>query len=608
MTTKLDFLAKHPLFKELASDDLEDLAAIVDVLEYQNGAVVAYQQDAADSLVIVKTGRLYAKTVDHGVVTRSRHYMPGDYYGLDWLFLPGANPATVQAKSHDGRLARLIVISSKAFLHYLSTHHDAIDALAPVYDATNNIIAGLPDSIHQQALKIKAKRDRRSNSMNILPDELIELLVRRSGWYLFVNLILPVLGLFFFTFLPFVGLALQAPDTILYQLRFWLPSLTAVVFWIWIGFRFFDWRNDYFIITNRRVIHREFNLRAFRIDIKIARIDQIQSVGTEKPSLMANLLNYGTARITTASQYGVIYFDNINMPQQVTDILQRLMKSVQALDASLEQTLVRHSIEEYFQFEQPYKVVGNDEEEGGPPPPTAVAELTFWQRLQRRYQWRVEEDGVITYHKHFMVALKGMSWPLLFGIILAVITYFTLSFEILTINAVLPIVGILFLFDFAWLIWRMEDWRNDVYQLDHRFIIDIDRTPFGFGETRKQAPLQNIQNVKAYTPNIIHTLLNYGYVEVETAGADSNILFEDVPFPGIVQSDIFQQIEELKQKQREAEEAHRHKSFAVLLDVYKQEEEQGRLPRRTPPRLTAEEWERIVRLEREQAQELPENG
>ena len=39
----------------------------------------------------------------------------------------------------------------------------------------------------------------------------------------------------------------------------------------------------------------------------------------------------------------------------------------------------------------------------------------------------------------------------------------------------------------------------------------------------------------------------------------------------------------MKQRQREAEDTRRHKSFAVLLDVYKQEEEQGRMPRRTPP-------------------------
>lgn len=589
MSTKLDFLAEHPLFSELDDEDLEDLAVLFEELEFKEGAVVVYQRDAADCLFIVKSGRLYAQTVERGIVTQTRHYMPGDYFGLERLFAPNIQPATVLAKGHDGRSARLLVLKSRPFLRYLSTHRHIIDDLAPIYDATDNIIAGFPEETHAQALKVKAKRDRRSSTMNILPDELIELIIRRSGWYLFVRLLAPLMGLLLVTVLPFAFLASQPPDTLLYNLQFWCPGLFSLFFIVWGIFRFFDWTNDYFIITSRRVIHREFNLRAFRVDIKIARIDQIQSVAVDKPSLIANLFNYGTARITTASQYGVIYFDNINKPQQVRQILERLTKSVRTLDASREQTLVRQSIEEYFQFELPYEQIREDGEETAVDHPQH--KLSLWYRFYHRYQWRIEEDGVVTYRKHFLVALVAIFWPLVIGGVLTLLFYLVLRFQILTGQILIPIMGILFFFLLIWIIWRIENWRNDLYQLDGRFIIDIDRTPFGFGESRKQAPLQNIQNVKAFTPGLIHTIFNYGYVEVETAGVDSNIMFEDIPFPGIVQSDIFQQIEEFKQRQHQAEEARRHKAFAVLLDVYKQEEEQGRLPRRTPPSLDEEEWE-----------------
>ncbi len=589
MSTKLDFLAEHPLFSELDDEDLEDLAVLFEELEFKEGAVVVYQRDAADCLFIVKSGRLYAQTVERGVVTQTRHYMPGDYFGLAWLFAPNIQPATILAKGHDGRSVRLLVLKSRPFLRYLSTHRHVIDDLAPIYDATDNIIAGFPEEIHGQALKVKAKRDRRSSTMNILPDELIELIIRRSGWYLFVRLLAPMVGLLLVTVLPFAFLASQPPDTILYNLQFWCPGVLSLFFIVWGIFRFFDWTNDYFIITSRRVIHREFNLRAFRVDIKIARIDQIQSVAVDKPSLIANLFNYGTARITTASQYGVIYFDNINKPQQVRQILERLTKGVRTLDASREQTLVRQSIEEYFQFESPYEQIREDGEETAVDHPQH--KLSLWYRFYHRYQWRIEEDGVVTYRKHFLVALVAIFWPLVIGGVLTLLSYLILRFQILTGQILILIMGLLFFFLLIWIIWRIENWRNDLYQLDGRFIIDIDRTPFGFGESRKQAPLQNIQNVKAFTPGLIHTIFNYGYVEVETAGVDSNIMFEDIPFPGIVQSDIFQQIEEFKQRQRQAEEARRHKAFAVLLDVYKQEEEQGRLPRRTPPSLDEEEWE-----------------
>lgn len=580
MTTKLEFLKKYHLFKELDPEDLEDLAALVEEYEYRDGTVVAYQRDAADSLIIVKSGRLYAKTVERGIVTQTRHYLPGQYFGLDWLFAPHVHPATIQAKAHDDQPVRLLVLRSRNFLPFLSGHHDVIDALEPVYDATDTQVAGFPEAQYAEALKMKAKRDRRSNTMKILPDELIEFIDRRSGWYLFVRLIPVILFFLLLTVLPFTFLTTQPPGSLLYNMQFWCPGALSLFAIAWGVFRFFDWTNDYFIVTNRRVIHREFNLRAFRVDIKIARIDQIQSVTVLKPSLLANLFKFGTVKLTTASQYGVILFDNISQPKRVAEALDRLTKRVSTLDASREQTLVRRSIESYFGFDQPYELVGEESAGSAADEPE---KLGCWGTIAHRYQWRVEEDGVITYHKHFLVALAGMFWPLLIGAIIAVLAVLAVRFNWVTWQLGAGVLTPIYLILLLWLVWDLENWRNDLYQLDGRFIFDIDRMPFGFGESRKQAPLQNIQNVKAYTPGLLHTIFNYGFVEVETAGVDSNIVFEHVPFPGVVQSDIFQQIEEMKQRQREAEDTRRHKSFAVLLDVYKQEEEQGRMPRRTPP-------------------------
>lgn len=590
MTTKLEFLAQHPLFRDLYDDDLEELAAIVEEYEYQDGKAVAYQRDVAEALYLVKSGRLYAKTVERGIVTQSRDYLPGDTFGGRWLFSPGVHPATIQAASRNGRPARVLVLHSRDFLRFLSQNQHAIDALEPVYDQTEELIAGFPDDLYQEALKIRAKRDRRSSTMNILPDEFIEYISRRSGWYLLLRLLPPLLG---FLLVPLIPLALLSSilsaNTFLYNLQFYCPGLVALAFFLWGVFRFWDWTNDYFIITNRRVIHREFNLRQFRIDIKIARIDQVQSVQVEKPTLLTNLLKYGTTRITTASQYGVIFFDKINRPGRVAEILNRLTKQVKTLDASREQTMVRQSIEDYFQVDRAYERIEEGAEE------TAVADEgaypSLWGRFYNRFYWRVEEANIIIYRKHFLVVLGALLWPLLIAGVIALLTYLLLLSALLPGQILLPFIGVIYFFIFLWIVWRVEDWRNDIFMLTDRLIIDIDRTPFGFGESRKQAALENIQNVKAYTPGLIHTIFNYGFVETETAGVDSNIMFENVPFPGVIQSDIFQRIEDFKRRQREEEEARRHKSFAVLLDVYKQEEEQRRLPRRTPYPLTAEELE-----------------
>ncbi len=132
-------------------------------------------------------------------------------------------------------------------------------------------------------------------------------------------------------------------------------------------------------------------------------------------------------------------------------------------------------------------------------------------------------------------------------------------------------------------IWRFEDWRNDTFQVTDRYVVDIDRAPFGFGESRKQAELGNVQNVNADRPGFFQTILNFGNVHIETAGASADITFEQVANPSRVQSDIFARREQYAQNQRIREGQQRRKEYAVFIDAFQQAVEQDRLPRRTPP-------------------------
>ena len=102
MATKAEFLEQHPLFKELTEEEIEALAQITDEVRYENGAMVAYQGDVADSLYIVKSGRLYAEARKNDIendsyVVSSQNYLTGDYFGEDWLFVPNVHPANVKA-------------------------------------------------------------------------------------------------------------------------------------------------------------------------------------------------------------------------------------------------------------------------------------------------------------------------------------------------------------------------------------------------------------------------------------------------------------------------------------------------------------------------------
>ena len=588
MTSKAEFLQQHPLFENLDEGHIDALAQITDEVQYENGAMVAYQGDVANSLYIVKSGRLYAEKrqpdiENNSYVVETADYLAGAYFFDIWLFEPNVHPANVKAKSYDDKPAVVLIIDGTNFVRFLLQYPDALPYLAPELEEVEDkvvVSSGLSPAAYEEAQKLFSTAKRRRTVISILPDELVEYSSRRSVLFLVVKILFPVLMMLTLPTLLFVFFNSQPLDSFIHRLRFGVPGVFFVIFLIVVLFQTIDWSNDYFVITNKRVVHREFDLRTFRVDIKTARIDQVQSVEIAKPTFISNLFNFGTARITTASAFGTIFFDNIDNPIEVKETLDRQSKRVKTLDASLEQSLLREAFTDHFAVKPQFQPIG-DKAAALPPAKVLRQEGFFW-RLRQRYFWRVEEENAIIYRKHFIVVIIESVIPLglaLFGMLL---TFILIRYFEFTFRQLLPAIILYYMVDALWLVWRVEDWRNDMFQLTDRLIVDIDRRPFGFGESRKQALLSNIQNVNAYTPGLIHTIFNYGNVEIETAGAESNLVFEDIPYPSVIQSDIFAQLENMLEQQRRRQRGTRHKEYALLMDVYKQTVEQDRIPDRTP--------------------------
>ncbi|GJM41671.1 MAG: hypothetical protein DHS20C20_19530 [Ardenticatenaceae bacterium] len=588
MTTKAEFLQKHTLFKDLEEHHVDALAQITDEVVYENGGMVAFQGDVASSLYIVKNGRLYAETRQDDIdnnsyVVNTRDYLANDYFQDDWLFVPNVHPANVKAKSHRDKPATVLIISGTNFVRFLLQYPDALHLLETEEEEVDGqfvTVAGLSPYAYEEAQKLFSTAKRKRTVISILPDELVEYSSRRSRLYLLVQTFFPVLSMVLLPTVIFLFFNSQPVDSFLYNLRFWISGLFFVILLLVVLFQTLDWSNDYFVITNKRVVHREFDLRTFRVDIKTARIDQVQSVEIAKPSFISNLFNFGTARITTASAFGTILFDNIDNPIEVKETLDRQSKRVKSLDASLEQSMLRETFSDHFAVKPQYQPVGEKATEL--PAAQPIRRNTFWWRFRQRYFWRVEEENAIIYRKHFLVVIIESAIPLALALLGVIVTFVLIRFFEFTFRQLLPVLIFAYSIDLLWLIWRVEDWRNDMFQLTDRLIVDIDRKPFGFGESRKQALLSNIQNVNAFTPGLIHTIFNYGNVEIETAGAESNLVFEDIPYPSVIQSDIFAQLENMLQQQRRRQRGTRHKEYALLLDVYKQTVEQDRIPDRTP--------------------------
>ena len=576
MATKQEFIATLPLFADLSEAAQAAVARVAKEYAFEQNAVIAYQRDVAGSLTIVKEGRLFARALDpNGIARETRSYVPGQHFNDLWLFVPGIHSATVKG----AEAGRLLIINSADFLHLLEEYPVIVDDLAPRDDGETHY--GLSEAAWREAQKLKLRRRvRASSAAALLPEERLEYFARRSRWLLAGRLVVPILLIL----LGIVTAIVMPMDTGLQRaLKVGAPIVLGLFGGVWIVLRIIDWRGDYFIITNRHLTHHEFELRHFRVRLVKIPIGQVQTVEILKPSLLANMFNIGSAKVTTAAVAGNVLFDNIDNPLKVKDVLERLTGLYRSVESAQTQAAMRQSIEKHFGMDAPLKA-----QDPAAPPPRSRRPDSFFVRLRKRYGWRVVEGNTITYRKSVFVLIKRIAIPVLVLTGLAVFVGLAIYLDV-TPWVIALVVAIVGFGDVLGLIWQMEDWRNDIFQLTDRFIIDLDRTPFGFGESRKQEAISNVQNVDATRPGFFPTLFNYGFVTVDTAGAKADIVFEYVPNPELIQSDIFQRLDDFRRQQRINEGSARRQEYALLIDVYRQAMEQNRIPQRTPPEYTEEE-------------------
>lgn len=585
MSEKREFMGELPIFANLSGAALDAIARITREYAFDDNAVIAYQRDVAARFYIVKEGRLFARTIDGNGITRETYaYTPGQYFNDIWLLVPGVHTATIKGAAPNG--GSLYVIESADFAQLLKTYPSIIDELAP--EEMNDIHYGLSDEawLEAQKLKIRPRRTSTSAGGAMLPDEVLELFTRRSWWFLLGRAVLPIIMML----IALILFAVMPSDTRLeLTARIVLPGILTAVAGIMLALRMIDFRADYFLITNKHLTHHEFELRQFRIHLVKIPISEVQTVEVLKPNFWSTLFNIGTARVTTAAIAGVVLFDNIDNPIAVKRTLERLIRQYRSVESAQTQAVMRHSIEQHFGLEPQLTPTGDEEER--PLVPTRPQRETALEAFRRRFGWRVVEGNTITYRKSLFILIREVGLPLLVYVFMTLGFIGALYLDA-PMNVLLIVAGILGLVNTIWFIWQLENWRNDIFILTDRFVLDVDRKPFGFGESRKQAAIGNIQNVDATRPGFFPTLFNYGFVSVDTAGSKSDIVFDYVPNPELIQGDIFQRIDEARRQQRIQEGSSRREEYALLLDVYRQAMEQRRIPQRTPTEIP-DEFEEI---------------
>jgi uncharacterized membrane protein YdbT with pleckstrin-like domain len=355
---------------------------------------------------------------------------------------------------------------------------------------------------------------------------------------------------------PILGLLVPVMALFLYLLNpgtpafLWSAGITLVFMGVWTFLKWLDWSNDYYIITNRRVLYVEKVIMLYDSRLE-APLTAILSVNTQT-DVVGRTFGYGDVIVRT--YVGNVVFKTIGFPEEVEVLLREYWERTKKTSRQADVEAMKLSIRQKL---------GLAPATPPKPSPKPATKPVYKFNL---FKVRFEEKGIITYRKHWFVWLKQTWLP---GLLALAVLGFTIWDLIKNgdFSRDATLFFALFLPLSLWWLYETVDWSNDKFQVSEDQILDIDKTPFGRMQ-KNVAPLDNILNMEARREGLLQMLFNYGSVYITVGGAQ--MVFEDVINPDAVQQDIDQRRVARREKQdRERAEAERER-LAEFFAAYHQ--------------------------------------
>ncbi len=168
----------------------------------------------------------------------------------------------------------------------------------------------------------------------------------RKHWYVLAKMIaLPLLALFLTLGLLLILLfspPLLGPTGISMSYLIVLGVLALIPLFGWLWWRYEEWRNDIYTITETLIIDRKSAPFGFREQKRVGSLEEIVSVYSDVPNFLAKVINFGHVFIDTAGAPRAYAFESVPNPAAVQqEILSRLLayreqKSRQESQAEME--------------------------------------------------------------------------------------------------------------------------------------------------------------------------------------------------------------------------------------------------------------------------------
>ncbi|HEX5807977.1 MAG TPA: cyclic nucleotide-binding domain-containing protein [Anaerolineales bacterium] len=543
LPARIAFLKKIHLFHGLNEDELGAIAAEMEEVSYPKGSVIFEQEAKADSFYLIYGGSVRIVRKLQKKEYQLARLINEDYFGEMALFAKRRRSATAMATSDTS----LLVLSRADF--------------EKLYKQKPHLKLNLEVAIRSRELA------QRLRFKWLRPDEVVYFLARKHFVILIQNLVLPG----FVLLLPislFYGWLTIAP--LLIVLIAAILSFIAVAGWIlWL---IIDWGNDYYIVTNQRVVWLEKVVGIYDSRQESA-LSTILSVGVEANPL-GRVLDYGNVIVRTF--VGRIPFSHVNHPSQAARMIEEYWMRTRVAAVGMEKEAMKNEIRKKLGIPIPPKP--KDEFLPPPPPPAPPRKRSTFLRLlgANTLKLRLEAGDTIIYRKHWVVLVLEAWMPVLGALAsLALILQRLIQLVRSPTEALFsfaegfdPWAGALFILLLVFLGWfgyRVLDWSNDQFIVNAEQIIDVDRTPFGT-ETRNAAQLENILGTEYQRIGLLGNIFNFGTVYITVGG--TKLAFENVLDPAAVQSDINRRFAARKAKNEQDRVAKDRERMAEWLATY----------------------------------------
>lgn len=542
LPARIAFLKKIHLFHGLGDDELPAIAAELDEVQFPKDAVIFQQGGKADSFYLIYGGTVRIVRTQNKKEYQLARLVKEDYFGEMALVANRPRSATATALTDTS----LLVLSRADFEKLFKKHPQA---------ALNMAVAIRSRELAQR-LRFKWLRS----------DEVVYFLARKHIVILLQNIGLPV-------FLLLIPLALfYAWFAVVQSLVVVIAAVVALLFLGgWIAWLVVDWGNDYYIVTNQRVVWLEKVVGIYDSRQESA-LSTVLSVGVEANPL-GRILDYGNVIVRTF--VGRIPFSHVDHPYQAARMIEEYWMRTRALAVMTEKEAMKDEIRKKLGIPVPPKPK-SDSPAPPPLPPrrSSLLRLLGANTLKLRY----ESGDTVIYRKHWVVLVLEAWMPVL-GIIGTLILFIQRLVQLafspteafmsfnggITIDVWASAILILMLVFVGWFVYRVMDWSNDQFIVNAEQIIDVDREPFGT-EKRNAAQLENILGTEYQRIGILGNIFNFGTVYITVGG--TKLAFENVLDPAAVQSDINRRFAARKAKNEQQQIAKERERMAEWLATY----------------------------------------